>query len=252
MRLSIVLFLLASAPFAGAQTSDSKRTPKKPVTVEKYERPDATKVGEEFTFSAMLKNNQGKLALVSARLHLTGNVELLTPDSEQTAFLEADAARRVSWRLKRTGDGKITFYVGTTLLADKRVGGAPVPEATRAMLEKAWQGTFTQPGAIFEAKMTLRLAADGVAEGRILWTVTKSDRADYKDKIGRSGTEFVWGTYDATTRELVIEGYRRDDPYVILGLDQYKLSLGQNHKTLGGKTRTDGTWEGRLDLTPLD
>ena len=98
----------------------------------------------------------------------------------------------------------------------------------------------------------MRVGTDGAAEGKILWTLKKSNRPDYQDKLGKAGTEFVRGSYDAKSRELLIEGYRRDDPAGILGLDRYKQSFGKTNKTLGGPTWGHGEWDGRLDLTSMD
>ncbi len=136
------------------------------------------------------------------------------------------------------------------LRAEAAGPGQPVPEPDKTALEQEWAGHFTQPGAAFDAKLRLRVLPDGAVEGSIHWTFTKSDREESNRNVGRSGTEFVWGAYDPKTRLLLIDGYRRDDPHAILGLDRYRLTLGAKNQTLGGTTWAGGSNEGRLDLTP--
>jgi len=89
-------------------------------------------------------------------------------------------------------------------------------------------------------------------EGQIRWTLKEATREDYRGKIGLTGTEFVWGSYDASIRQLVIKGYRRDDPHVILGLDRYTLTLDADMKKLDGKTWNNGRLDGRFELSPRE
>ena len=185
-----VLFALASPLLVGAQTGDSKRPEPKPVTVEKYDFPKVTKIGEQFSLTVTLKNRHSRTALVNARLIMSGQCEVVASANEQLVLMEADTERKVTWQVKRVGDGKASFITEVYLLTDKRNAGTPTPNPEKAALEKTWQGTFTEPGHVYEAKLTLRV---GAAEGRILWTLKKAERPDYKDKIGFVGTEFVWG-----------------------------------------------------------
>jgi hypothetical protein len=249
MRSVAVFCLLASVSLTWAQ--GEKKSDPRPVLVEKYDLPKTTGVGDEFTLTARLKNNHGRVALVSVRLHLSGNVQVLPPHVEQHVFVEPGSPRVVSWKVKRVAPGAMKGFVGSYLVADKRGTGQAIPEADKAALEKEWAGHFTQPGAAFDAKLRLRVLPDGAVEGSFHWTQTKADREDRKRNVGRSGTEFVWGVYDPKTRLLLIDGYRRDDPHAILGLDRYRLTLGTKNQILGGITWANGTNKGRLDLTPI-
>jgi hypothetical protein len=129
----------------------------------------------------------------------------------------------------------------------------PRPPELDAALEKPWHGSWTRPGFEFEATLYLQVQNDGAARGRILWKLTKTDDPRFRAKISLSATEYVKGSYDSKTRQLVLEGYDKEDPDRVIGLDAYKLILGQNNDALGGVTRThQGTWDARIDLAPLN
>jgi hypothetical protein len=97
-------------------------------------------------------------------------------------------------------------------------------------------------GAFFTGQVTLSAKDDGTLSGQIVWTFQKSPLAEDQAKLGLSGTEFIRGTYDFKTRLVLFEGYRKDDPREVIGLDRYKLVFADNGAALGGLTADYGKW----------
>ena len=122
--------------------------------------------------------------------------------------------------------------------------------ADKAMLVGPWLGRWIAPeGWIYEANMSLQLADSGSVTGEINWTLRKSPRANEAGKIGLTGKEKVHGTYYASTATLILEGYEKDDPSGILGLDKYRLVISEDHRVLGGISWHHGPWTGQLILS---
>lgn len=86
----------------------------------------------------------------------------------------------------------------------------------------------------------------GDVSGSIVWILKRSRRPDLQQKIGLSGIEHIRGKYDPQTRLFEFEGYREDDPYEIIGMDKYKLSMSVDGQSLSGQTYDGGTWKGRM------
>jgi hypothetical protein len=121
-------------------------------------------------------------------------------------------------------------------------------------LEQTWHGRWQgAPGEVFTAKVALEVS-DNQLTGHIEWTLAESQREEYRPKIGRSGIEYVKGTFDPETRVVRVEGYQKHDPESILGLDKYELILAPNSRSMGGITWDHGTWKGRFhvirEITP--
>src|SRR3970282_2048506 len=57
------------------------------------------------------------------------------------------------------------------------------------------------------------------------------------------------GRFGARCGLLSLDGWRKDDPDSILGLDTYRLVLTENGRALVGPTRSHGDWEGRFEAT---
>ena len=113
-----------------------------------------------------------------------------------------------------------------------------------------WQGEWSDSvGYIYTADMQLTSASDGSILGKIQWTLKQSPRAEEQSKLGKTGTEFVSGTYDSGSRVLMFEGISKTDPDNILGLDKYKLLLADNSNVIGGITWNNGSWRGVFSLT---
>lgn len=117
-------------------------------------------------------------------------------------------------------------------------------------LAGTWKGTWLSPsGYVYLAEMRLLLGNSGTVEGDIKWVLKKSPRAEEQSKLGMSGTEFVRGTFDAKSNVVAVDGYRKDDPNQILGLDKYRLILAENGTVLGGITWNHGSWRGLIGLS---
>src|SRR3989449_1864441 len=67
-----------------------------------------------------------------------------------------------------------------------------------------------------------------------------------KKKLGRSATEFARGRYDPTSQLLLLQGYRKEDPDTVIGLDGYRLLVANGGDALVGITDDGGTGEGRF------
>lgn len=248
----VLLTITIVVPLMLAQTVAGQGATKKGITLERLDFPNESKLGEEFTVKASFKNREGRLAFINARLIIEGEAKLVVPVDEQLAFIEVDADGNLTWRVQRTGGGKISFRIETYLLTDLRGVASPVNDADKVLLEKNWRGLFTEPGNVYEARLKMRVNADGAVEGKILWTLKESKREDYQNKLCATGFEFVRGTFNAKTRELYLEGYRRDDPERILGLDKYTMKVRTDGKLIEGATWNHGRWDSKFELTPVE
>ena len=121
-------------------------------------------------------------------------------------------------------------------------------ERARAALAGPWHGFWRSAGYLYEARMRLKVEANGATEGAIDWTLRSASRPDYKDKIGLKGTEHVRGKFFPDAAAMVLDGYRKDDPNTILGLDKYRLVVAENRQTMGGITWDHGPWTGEFFL----
>ncbi len=252
--------LLSAALTAAAQDRrDPPQGKEEPPAIEVLSvkhTPQGARVGDEMTIIAEVRNSSPRLTLVNLRLHLTSELTLLAPDAEQTVFIEAKATREVKWRVRITAAGDWRASVEKDVICEGRPVQGPKPDLpaqARAALARTWRGTWESPaGFVYEAEVRLRLDDSGAVEGRIDWTLKKAppDRKDYQGKAGQKGVEYVWGVYDPKARSLEMEGYRRDDPREILGLDRYRLTLSEDFGDIEGFTWNHGTWKAAFKLAP--
>ncbi|MCE5193870.1 MAG: hypothetical protein LLF28_00180 [Nitrospiraceae bacterium] len=122
-----------------------------------------------------------------------------------------------------------------------------VPSATN--LNGTWRGTWYSPkGYVYFAEMHLDVSPDGIISGDIIWTMNNSPQDSDITKIGLKGTEYIRGTYNTQSRVLIFEGYRKDDPNIVIGLDKYRLILSDNNQVIGGITSNHGDWRGLFSL----
>lgn len=122
-------------------------------------------------------------------------------------------------------------------------------DADRALLASPWKGYWISPqGFLFTASVRLHVAQNFSVEGEIGWVLERSPREEDKPKLGLSATEYVRGSYDPRARVLRLEGYRKDDPNLVIGLDKYHLVLADSNQVLGGITWDHGTWRGLISL----
>jgi hypothetical protein len=250
MRPLAVVCVLAFAPFAFSQEQRKPDPP--PVVLEKAEFPKGAEVGEGYNFTATLKNNVGRVALVAVRLQLNDVIQVLAPGEEQAIFLEPDAPRKVVWRLKQVKEGELAGNIGSFLLATKQGSRKPLPPEHKSMLEREWLGTFADPKSEFNARMRIHVHPDNAVEGKILWKLLKHKDEALQKLIGKEGTEFIWGTYDPAERLLLVDGYRRDDPEKVIGLDRYRLTLAPEEQRLSGTTWNHGANDGKMSLMLIE
>ena len=122
----------------------------------------------------------------------------------------------------------------------------------------AWRGIFTDPaGFVYTAEMTLEtgpgcktcaVVGDGSIRGKIVWMLRKTPAnatPELAAKVGMTGTELVKGKRKGEGL-LVLNGYQKDDPNNIIGLDQYRLAISDDGKVIGGITLNYGPWTGQL------
>ena len=129
-----------------------------------------------------------------------------------------------------------------------------VPSSSESLsttgLNGTWQVEWTNPaGYLYTGEMVLEVDQSNNIDGYINWTLKKSPNASEQSMIGLTGIEYVSGTYDPQTRAVVFQGYEKDDPNNILGVDEYKLSLSIDGSTLSGMTKNNGDWQGQLTAT---
>jgi hypothetical protein len=128
--------------------------------------------------------------------------------------------------------------------------GLTPSDSSIAALNDTWNGTWVNAiGHIYIAELHLKVSVDGTITGKIDWTLQKSPREAEQSKLGLTGVEYVSGKYDAASRVLSFDGYSKDDPNIILGLDRYKLLLAENNSVIGGITYNNGSWLGIFSLT---
>ena len=120
-----------------------------------------------------------------------------------------------------------------------------------------WRGVWTDVvGSVYSAEMTLQSGSScksctatgtGSVRGKIVWTLRragKNNPADYANKVGMTGTEYVSGQMRGGV--LALNGYQKDDPNAILALDKYRLVLSDNGQVIGGITYNNGLWMGQF------
>ena len=141
------------------------------------------------------------------------------------------------------GDHRISFSAS-------RAVSNPTWATKKSGLEGSWQGDWKdKSGYHFSFLITLRPTSDKELSGQIEWTLRASPRQSDRKKVGRQGIEFVEGTYDGVRNEITLRGVREDDPYLVIGLDTYKLSLSENADRLTGKSKAGGSWSGNMSAS---
>ena len=96
--------------------------------------------------------------------------------------------------------------------------------------------------------MNLIVDPAGQALGEIRWTMTRSPKPEDQSRIGLGGTEYVRGTMQGHGT-LSLDGYDKDDPAAVIGLDRYRLEISHSGRWLYGPTWTHGDWTGRFFAT---
>jgi len=129
---------------------------------------------------------------------------------------------------------------------------APLPSPAQSGPSK-WSGQWTSPtGFLYLADVDLEIKPDGTAEAAITWMLAASPREGELKKLGAKGIEYVRGRYDKASGVLALEGYRKEDPSQVIGLDTYRLVIAENGKALAGVTSNHGDWLGRFWAVRVD
>jgi len=113
-----------------------------------------------------------------------------------------------------------------------------------------WKGQWsTDSGTLLDFDLTLTDMQNNGVDGQIKWTLRQTVRPDKIDKIGQSAIEYVRGTFDPATGSLKMSGYNKDDPNnVLVMVDDYKLTVSPDGKTLSGVAKNGGKWNGHVRL----
>jgi hypothetical protein len=111
-----------------------------------------------------------------------------------------------------------------------------------------WTGQWKDPGgALFALDMSLQLANETVVTGTIQWTLKLSPRFEEQTLIGRSGIELVRGSLNPDSRLLLLQGYEKNDPYHVIDLDSYRLTVSDDSRAITGKTKNHGPWDATFE-----
>lgn len=142
---------------------------------------------------------------------------------------------------------------GSVHAQEARNPAAP-PTTSSSLYQSAlagpWKGVWSSPdGSLYHAQSHWDVKQGGSLEGHILWTLRRSPRDNEQQKIGMTGREYVRGKFDFNSKVLSMEGYRKEDPNGILGLDKYRLILTENLQVMAGPTWSHGSWKGLFFLT---
>jgi hypothetical protein len=121
--------------------------------------------------------------------------------------------------------------------------GVPRPAVAPSVEVQRWTGLWAgEDGHEYTYVMTLRVQPTGEVEGEIRWRLTRAPTgSQLATRIGASGTEYVRGAFDRGTRVFRFASVRVDDPS-LLGLDEYRLVVAPDGRSLGGITRSGGSW----------
>ena len=117
-----------------------------------------------------------------------------------------------------------------------------------------WKGVWVSlskesSGYLFFADLQMKVADNQSVTGKIVWILKKAPpNSPLINKIGFSSVEFVKGKFYPESNTLVLNGYKKEDPRVIIALDEYRLILSDDHKVLGGITASHRTWKGLISL----
>ncbi|RJP56106.1 MAG: hypothetical protein C4549_07150 [Deltaproteobacteria bacterium] len=119
----------------------------------------------------------------------------------------------------------------------------------RQLIESPWRGKWlSDKGYSYSANVSLRVDQDFSVIGQIAWVLERSPRAEDQTKLGFGAIEYVRGKFFPEARVLRLEGYQKNDPHKVIGLDRYHLVISDNESVLGGITWNHGDWGGLITL----
>lgn len=139
--------------------------------------------------------------------------------------------------------GTLFVYDGETR------GSAGVPVSEDFDPSGTWKGEWTSmKGGLFGAELTLTDDGANQVSGHIEWTLRRSSIEEKNRKAGTKAIEYVQGSYEPLSRTISLTGYKKKDPGDLIVLDNYRLAMSADKRELGGSTRNQGRWSGRLVL----
>lgn len=173
---------------------------------------------------------------------------VLRPGDEAKKTVEAAEVKDKQTEKERSADEPKTVQSNTK--AQNQILPSSSPPAVSPFPNGKFAGSWSSPtGGAFDAELSLNETAPGRLQGQIIWTLRGTTKPEKMGKIGLSATEYVQGTFNPATRQILLNGYRKDDPNDIVILDGYRLQLSANGNNVAGATRgTTGKWRGRLNL----
>lgn len=126
---------------------------------------------------------------------------------------------------------------------------APMPSRPASTATGRWSGSWSSPsGAYLDVVFNLNDDGTGRVSGQIDWTLRRTRRPEKMSKIGMSAIEYVNGNFDPVTRTLSLQGVRKDDPNgVLVMLDQYRLTLSSDERSMSGSAKNGGKWNARIN-----
>lgn len=99
---------------------------------------------------------------------------------------------------------------------------------------------------------------DTALTGDIIWTFVAIDSNDdasvkyYKSQKGKTGIEYVKGSFFKKNSDIQFEGIEKKDPHMIIGLDKYLLKLSLNKMVIYGRTLSNGENNGLVYFYKID
>lgn len=95
--------------------------------------------------------------------------------------------------------------------------------------------------------MSLEIEIDRSVTGQILWFLVETPIISLQSKVGLDAAEYIRGQYDPSTGTLEVDGFERDDPYEIIGLGNYTLTLRSDGSRITGVNYVLGEIDGHFD-----
>lgn len=130
----------------------------------------------------------------------------------------------------------ILFIIATYSVNAQSIGGL-------------WQGKWTSPdGFVFDFVLHIDEFPNGDMEGYLIWKFISAPEGDwyYTGKQDMEATEFVKGKIPEKGK-LDFEGYKKDDPNLIIALDKYKLVFDETFNSFTGITGNHGSWAAKIE-----
>ena len=103
-----------------------------------------------------------------------------------------------------------------------------------------WIGEWSNKnGYVYRFTMSLE-ETDSLISGTIEWSLKKSPLSAEKNKLGLLAVEFVEGTFEHRTGMVLIRGVRKNDPHEIIALDEYRLLISNDARSINGNSHRSG------------